>query len=86
MSERRRELLSTAFDRVDGQWVWFPNAWSRGIMVTAEERELYLTFAPVAFRQAIKGRPPTRPRRPYWATLGRILTAMASGRDPHGSE
>jgi hypothetical protein len=75
-------ILSTAFEQVDGQWVWYANAWARGVVVSAQERDIYLAFRSLAFRQAIKGRPATMPRRPYWPTLKRILVAMATGRDP----
>lgn len=77
-----RELLATAFDKVDGQWVWYANAWSRGVVVSAEEREIFLGFQPIAFRKAISGRPASKPRRPYWPTFKRILTATVTGRDP----
>lgn len=82
MSDRYRELLGTAFDRAGDQWIWFANAWSRGVPVSPEERELYLAFNPLGFRRAIKGRFATHPRRPYGATLKRLLTAIFTGRDP----
>jgi hypothetical protein len=81
-----REILATAFEKSDGQWVWYANAWARGVVVSPEERELYLAFRPVAFRQTIKGRPATKPQRPYIATAGRILTATITGRDPNGTQ
>jgi hypothetical protein len=84
MSTRRRELLSTAFERAAGQWVWYANATSRGIVVTPAEREMYLAFKPLAFRQAIRDREATMPRRPYWRTLKRLLVAAIMGRDPKG--
>lgn len=75
--------MATAFDYVDGEWVWYANAWSRGVVVSADERDLFLRFNPIAFRRAIAGRPAVHPRRPYWPTLRRILTAMITLRDPH---
>jgi hypothetical protein len=75
MSTQQNELLATAFEKIDGQWVWYANAWSKGLVVSESERDLYLAFKSLAFRQAIKGRPPFYPRRPYWAALKRILTA-----------
>jgi hypothetical protein len=81
---RRRELLSTAFENVGGQWIWYANAWSRGVIVSRDEREIYLAFKPVAFRRAIAGREPNMPRRRYWRTLGRGLLATIVGRDPKG--
>ena len=77
-----RELLATAFEKADGQWVWYANAWSRGVVVSAEEREIFLGFHPIAFRKAIAGRQASEPRRPYWQMFKRILTATATGRDP----
>ncbi|MEW5687469.1 MAG: hypothetical protein AB1942_21335 [Pseudomonadota bacterium] len=82
MNERYRNIFKTAFDEVGGEWIWYANAWSRGVVVSSTERELFLQFRPVAFREAIHGRPALHPRRPYWPTLGRILMAMISGRDP----
>ncbi len=83
MNNRQSPILTTAFEKLDGQWVWYANAWSRGVIVSAKERDVYLAFKPVAFRQAIKGRAASVPRRPYWPTLMRILVAMGSGRDPN---
>jgi len=77
MSLPQNEVLAAAFERVEGQWVWYGNAWSRGIVVSDGERDIYLAFRPFAFRQAIKGRAPTFPRRPYWPTLKRILFASS---------
>ena len=82
MSGRYAHILSTAFNRSGGRWVWYANAWSRGVIVTDDERTLYLSFSPIAFRDAIRGRPASEPRRPYWAGLRRMLTAMVWGRDP----
>jgi hypothetical protein len=81
---RKRALLSTAFEHSNGHWVWYPNALSRGIQVSRDEREIYLRFDPIGFRRAIAGRAPTWPRRPYWSNLGRLLVALFSGRDPKG--
>jgi hypothetical protein len=82
MSDYQRELLGTAFERSNGQWVWYANAWARGVIVSDAEREIYLAYRPIAFRQAIKGRPASEPRRPYWRGLKRILTATLGGGDP----
>ena len=82
VSNRRRELLSTAFDNTLGRWVWYAHAWSDGVVVSSDERELYLAFNLLAFRQAIKGRPATEPRRPYGRTLRRLLSTILRGRDP----
>jgi len=70
-----REILEAAFEQIDGQWVWYANAWSGGIMVSPSERELYLSFKPLAFRKALAGRPASYPRRAYWPTLRRMVAA-----------
>lgn len=82
MMDRRRTLLGTAFEQQAGEWVWYANAWSRGLKVSNDEREIYLSFKPLAFRAAIAGRIATEPRRPYLSTIGRILITMLTGRDP----
>ena len=84
MSSRRREVLATAFEAVGDRWAYYPNAWSRGVLVSAEERELFLGFRLRLFRKAIAGRPASEPRRPYWPMLKRILCAMLTGRDAKG--
>jgi hypothetical protein len=82
MSDWQKKVLAAAFDRDGEAWVWYANAWSRGVVVSAAERDIYLAYKPIAFRKAIAGRPATRPRRPYWPTLNRILTAALSRRRP----
>ncbi len=82
MNDRRRELLTTAFEKEGDQWVWYANAFAKGVPVSAEERELYLGFNPLGFRRAIKGRAALRPRRPYMPELKRILVSIFLGRDP----
>lgn len=82
MSSWRREVLKTAFEQRDGHWVWYANAWARGVMVTPSEREIYLGFNPIAFRRAIAGRQSSEARRPYWRTFRRIISTMVLGRDP----
>lgn len=74
--------MSTAFDRLGEGWVYYRRAWSRGVRVTREERDLFCSFRLLAFRRALAERSPSEPRRPYWTTLRRLLTAMLTGRDP----
>ncbi len=74
----RNEILETAFEQVDGKWVWYPRAFSRGVVVSSEERDLYLAFRPFAFRKAVAGRPATQPRRPYFPPLKKVLRAIFS--------
>lgn len=77
-----REILTTAFEKSDGNWIWYENAWSKGLIVSAHERDIYLDFRPIEFRQAIGGRVPTEPRRPYLRTLRRMTVAYFAGYDP----
>lgn len=74
--------MNTAFERLEDGWIYYRRAWSRGVRVTREERDLFCSFRPLAFRRAIADRLPSEPRRPYWPTLRRLLTAMLTGRDP----
>ena len=78
----RREILTTAFEKLDGKWIWYANAWSNGLIVSARERDLYLDFRPIAFREAIAGRVATEPRRPYFPTVKRMIVACLAGYDP----
>jgi len=76
------QILSTAFERIGDDWIWYGKAWTRGVVVSSGERDLYLDSKLLAFRRAIAGRQATYPRRPYWPTLRRILTATFTGKDP----
>ena len=82
MTNRRRELLTTAFEKEGDQWVWYANAFAKGVLVSAEEREIYLDFNLLGFRRAVRGRPASQPRRPYLLGLRRILISIFLGRDP----
>lgn len=82
MTRRYREILATAFDADGDEWVFHANAWSSGVPVSSEERAMFLSFRLLAFRKAIKGRPATAPRRPYWPMFKRLLTAMVIGVTP----
>jgi hypothetical protein len=82
MRSRKREILATAFDKAGDDWIYYSNAWSRGVLVNSDERELYLTWRLLAFRRAIAGRRPSEPKRPYWPTVKRLLIALLTGRDP----
>ena len=78
----RREILTTAFEKSNGKWIWYANAWSDGVVVSPQERDIYLEFRPIAFREAIAGRVPTEPRRPYLPTVKRLMVACFAGYDP----
>jgi hypothetical protein len=81
MNNLYSEILKTAFEQIDGRWIWYANAWSGGVVVSSDERDLYLSFSPLAFRKAISGRLASYPRRSYWPTLKRMLVTVTSGRD-----
>lgn len=80
-SSRKRAILSTAFVPSGTHWLYYKNAWAKGVLVSADERELFLSFCLRRFRQAIAGRQATAPRRPYFRALRRLLAATLMGRD-----
>jgi len=78
--DRQRAVLETAFEQDGDGYLYYRNAWSGGIPVSAAEREFYLN-APVLggqrdFHRAIKGRTTTTPPRAYGAASIRIASAM----------
>jgi hypothetical protein len=75
-------ISTTAFEPSRGGFVFYENAWSRGIPVSADERQAYLYGSQSEWLEAIAGREATMPRRPYWRTVKRILTAALLGYDP----
>lgn len=79
MGNRQRALLATAFDSHPNGWIWYANAWSRGVVVSEAEREIYLKSKPLDFRHAIVGRRATEPRRSYLPTFWRLLKAIICG-------
>ena len=82
MFEKHPHIGSTAFERVDGGFVYYASAWSKGIPVSAAARDAYIHGPRSAWFEAIIGQEATVPRRPYWATVRRILTASLFGHDP----
>ena len=78
-SERQRKLLEIAFEPYDDGYVFYRNAWTGGVPVSARERELYLSMPVLGSRQAyydrIKGRETVTPPRPYDAALTKIAQA-----------
>ncbi len=73
---------STAFERVDDGFVYYAWAWSKGIPASAAAREAYIFGPRGEWFEAINDREAIAPRRPYWPTLRRILTAAFVGYDP----
>lgn len=61
MGKRTQALLATAFENVGGQWVYYHRAWSGGVPVSAEERELFLSNRMWLFKRAVAGRSKSQP-------------------------
>ena len=82
MFDRYRHIYSTAFERTPSGFIYYERAWSMGVPVSAEEREIYLSGARIDWLRAIVGRPAVIPRRPYWPAVKRILIACLLDYDP----
>lgn len=78
-SEEQRRILAQSFEQGADGYIYYRNAWSRGVPVTEAEREAYLAIPAIGSRKAwlksISGRP-TVPKRAYWPTLLRLFAAM----------
>ncbi|QNA86004.1 hypothetical protein G4G27_19975 [Sphingomonas sp. So64.6b] len=77
-----RHLKTTAFEPMDDGYVYYESAWAKGIRVTADERELYLSGAHIDWLRMIVGRDKSEPRRPYWRGVKRMALATLLGFDP----
>ena len=77
-----RHLKTTAFERTADGYVYYESAWAKGVPVTAEERELYLSGARIEWFSAILDREKSEPRRAYWQTFRRMVHATVLGFDP----
>ncbi|WP_229726678.1 hypothetical protein [Sphingomonas alpina] len=77
-----RHVKTAAFEPINDGYVYYESAWAKGIRVTADERELYLSGAHIDWLRAIVGRDKSRPRRPYWRGVKRMALAMLLGFDP----
>jgi hypothetical protein len=82
MFDQYRHIYSTAFERTPSGFIYYERAWSKGVPVSAAERELYLSGARIDWLHAIVGRKAAMPRRPYWRGVRRIFLAMLWGIDP----
>ena len=82
MFDRYPHIGTTAFERSGDEFIYYANAWSKGIVVSAEARQAYLFGPRTEWFEAIVGREATVARRPYWPTVRRILTAALLGYDP----
>lgn len=63
----QRRLLELLFERDGDAFIFYRNRWSRGVRVTPEEREDYLSAPPFDLRRSffrkVEGRAPVRPPR-----------------------
>lgn len=82
MLGRHRHILATGFERDGEGWLYYRSAWSGGVPVSSEERELLLSGHLLKWRRALSGRKAVAPRRPYWSTVRRMVSALILGRDP----
>ena len=82
MLGRYRHILATGFERDGAGWLYYRNAWSGGVPVSPEERELLLAGQWLKWRRAVSGRMPVVAPRPYWPTMRRMVGAFVLGRDP----
>jgi hypothetical protein len=76
-----KDIMAMAFEEAGDHWLYYANAWSKGVLVSAQERNLYLHFKLIAFRRSVAGREPTAPARPYWPTVKRLLKAVFRRRE-----
>ena len=86
MFDRHPYIGSTAFDRVGDGFIYYSNAWSKGIPVSASARKAYLFGPRSEWFEALLDRQATVARRPYWRSLRRILTAILFHYDPAEAE
>lgn len=77
--DRQRALFALSFEPAENGYVYYHRRWSRGIPVTAEERDAYLRIpawgSRHAWQRAIAGRP-TVPPRPYRPVQRKLLATM----------
>lgn len=75
-----RAFLDSDFEPDGAGFLFYRTHWSRGIPVSAAERQAYLarSFGDERrhFEEMIRGRAATGPRRPYWRSYGRMLAAF----------
>jgi len=81
-SAARRRVMETAFEPFEGGWLYYRSSWSRGVPVTAEERELFVAdWTPeksAEFHRRIAGRRPVTPARGL-RPIGDIVRALPVG-------
>ena len=78
-TDGQREILALSFEPNGDGYIYYRNRWSRGIPVTAAEREAYLRIPAFgsrrAWRASITGRE-TLPPRAYGPTGRKLWAAM----------
>jgi hypothetical protein len=82
-TEDHRRLLETSFEPYGSGYLFYRNRWSRGVPVSAEEREEYLAI-PVfgsrrAFYKRIEARQPLFGPRDYDSAAQRMASALPKG-------
>ncbi|QIG81233.1 hypothetical protein [Stakelama tenebrarum] len=78
-ANHQRAALALSFEPDDDGYLYYHWRWSRGIPVTAEEREAYLAIPVLgsrrAWRKSISGRP-TAPHRAFRPVQQKLLARM----------
>lgn len=78
-----RTLYELSFEPHGDGYVFYRHAWSRGVAVTAEEREASLQppywRSRLAFTRKIRGRPPAVPPRGWLLTQRKLWDALPVG-------
>lgn len=85
--DQQRKMLSISFAPHGDGYLYYRNSWSRGVPVSAAEREAYISMPLTtstfgsrrAWRQSIAGREAIGRRRPYGPAELKLLAAMPSG-------
>lgn len=78
--DQERQALDACFEPDGEGFIYYRDHLARGIPVSASERALFLSEGAEsthdAFREAIAGRRPTRPRRPFLKAYGKTLATL----------
>ena len=78
-SDEQRAILALSFEPTPHGYLYYHWRWSRGVPVTTEEREVYLSIPALgsrrAWRKGIAGRP-TSPPRSFQPTQRKLLSTM----------
>jgi hypothetical protein len=88
VDEDRLLAAEWEFERSGEGYIYYPGPHSRGIRVTAAEREVFIHGTTDDWLDIIDGRARTEPARPYWPTLVKaagtadpfmLLTVLGTG-------